>query len=261
MVSGRETVQFVLASSVRSGVVDAVGSGCQATDGLLSSLDASTSAVYNALGQLENEGLIRTAGDDDWELTGSGRIVADIVRQHRRCGGLLADAGDYLRNHDTGALPREFRLRAGELEGVHVLRASETEPHRVVTEVTERIDGTETASVISPIYVESYEAAMPDLDGVRLILDEAVARSVFASDGPTASEYENLEVRVAEVNFALAVTDSELLLSLPTLDGSYDPRSEIVAEHDRARRWGRDVFGRYWEAGVPFEQFRPDRES
>ena len=147
MASDREPVRFVTASAVRSEVVTVLGESRVPTQSLLETLDASTSAVHNSLSELEQRGLIRSA-EEGWELTGSGRLVADMVRQRERCGD--------------------------------VLHAPETEPNRAVEEV---------------------------------------------------------------------------LLSLPTLDGSYDAQSELIAEYDPTRRWGEDLFERYWGRGVPIDQF------
>lgn len=257
MVSGRDGVEFVTASSVRSAIVDQLGERAASTDDLLESLGASTSAVYSSLDELEDRGFVCAPGDSPWELTGRGRLVADMVCQRDRCEGLFRETGEYLRTHDTGVLPRPLRLRMGELaaENVDVIAATETKPHRIVEEITRRVERAEETRVVSPIFVESYAEAMPDTADSKLLLDEGVARWAQETDGGPDRDYDRIDVRVTDVEFALTVTESELLLSLPTLDGEYDTQSELVAEHDSARTWGSDLFEWYWERAAPVERF------
>jgi len=56
----------------------------------------------------------------------------------------------------------------------------------------------------------------------------------------------------------VGVTDEHLMLSLPTLDGQYDSRTELFATDERALAWGRDVFEHYWNRGRPEEAFLAD---
>jgi predicted transcriptional regulator len=257
MESGRDGVEFVAGSSVRSAIVDRLGERAASTDDLLGGLEASTSAVYSSLGELEDRGYVCAHGDGPWELTGRGRLVADMVCQRKRCEGLFRETGEYLRTHDTEVLPRPWRLRMGELAAgtVDVIAATETKPHRIVEEITRRIERAEKASVVSPIYVASYAEAMPDTPDSQLLLDEGVVRLARETDSGPDDDYDRIDVRVADVDFALMITESELLLSLPTLDGEYDAQSELVAEHDGARTWGSDLFEWCWERAIPVERF------
>lgn len=257
MVSGRDEVEFVTASSVRSAIVAQLGEKSVPTDELLECLDASSSAVYSSLGELEDCGFVCAPDDGPWELTGRGRLVADMVCQRDRCEGLFRETGEYLRTHDTAPLPRPLRLRMGELStgNVDVIAATETNPHRIVEEIAGRIQRAQKATVLSPIYVESYADAMPDTAGSKLLLDEEVARWARETEGSPEQEYDEIDIRITNAEFALAVTESELLLSLPTLDGEYDPQSELIAEHDRALDWGMDLFEYYWEGATPIAQF------
>lgn len=256
MASSQQLIQFVMSSSVRTDILQELADGARATDAVIGGLDASTSAVYSSLGELEEKGLIRDR-DEEWDLTGRGRIVADIVTETRRHERVLSDMAGYLESHDTSVLPRQFRLSLGDLAGGSVLEATEMEPHRVVTEVADRIDAAETAKIISPIYIDSYESAMPDVAGARLVVDEKVADWAGESRSDVEDIFDQVQVRIADVDFALGVTGSELLLSLPLLDGSYDSQAEVVAEHDRARAWGDRLFESIWADAVTLERFEP----
>ncbi|MFC7195284.1 hypothetical protein ACFQL4_12455 [Halosimplex aquaticum] len=95
-------VGYVLGSSVRTDVLTAVVGERQPMDELIGSIEASESAVYNAVGDLERRGLVRSL-EDGWDATGSGRLVADLLEQQENLCRLLED--DYWRTHDVGALP------------------------------------------------------------------------------------------------------------------------------------------------------------
>lgn len=256
MATGADPLRFVLSSSVRSDLLRAVADGTRTTDELLAAIEASSSAIYSALGRLEDASLVAADGDE-WTLTGSGQLVADFIHLRDRLGALLTDAGSYFATHDLRGVPREFRLRMNELAGAEILEASQTEPQRVVRELTERFETAEHADVISPIYAESFGSVMPTSADSRLVLDESVVEAALeAADRDDSIErqlenYADADIRVADVSFALAVTDEALLLSLPGLDGGYDARTEFVAEHERGRNWGSDLFEAVWADAEP----------
>lgn len=246
-------VEFVVGSSVRTDVLSAITRGTTGTDDMLATLDASESAVYNAFSALERRGLIRSP-DGRWEATGSGRLVADLVEQRREICTLLAD--EYWEAHDVSVLPRQFRIRLDELSAVDVVRASETDPHGVVREIAARIGNAESVDVISPIYHTEYDESMPDSDEARLAVNKDVVEEGLRTVGnpDEVDTYEHTSVRVLDVDVALGITDGTLLLSLPTLAGRYDSRSEVLGEGERAVAWGEALFEHYWERATPIEE-------
>jgi predicted transcriptional regulator len=262
MGTGRGTIEFVLSSTVRADVVRSIGAGGKETDELLAELSASTSAVYSAVGDLDDHGLV-TETDEGWRLTGSGRVLSDIVANRERCERVLAASSDYFQTHDTSVLPGTFRLRIGALAGGQLVTATETEPQRAVREVSERIAAADSARVISPIYVDSYAEAMPDTPDSKLLLGDALVESFIDSGRAEVggSPFETCEVRTGDVDVALGVTDEELLLSLPRLDGGYDSESELVVETERAREWGERLFEYYWQQSRSLEAFAASLDS
>lgn len=264
MPPGGGPLQFVLSSSVRADVLRTVADGTRTTDALLAELDASSSAVYSALGRLEDASMLVSDGDE-WRFTGSGRLVADVVERHERLDRLLEDAGDYLATHATESIPQPFRHRMGELAGVQILETTDTTPRGVVRELTDRLEDTHSADILTPIYDEAYRGILPDIERSRVVFDEGVIETAVEAAGSDADVEEALErygdepIRIAATDFALAVTDDALLLSLPTLDGGYDARTEFVVEHERARHWGRDLFEVFWTEATPLEPYVRDR--
>jgi predicted transcriptional regulator len=269
-------VAFVATSAVRRETLAALASEERATDGLLDTVDASASAVYAALDELEDRGLVQKAADS-WQLTGTGRIAADTVVRNRRAETVMTEIGDYLETHDCSVLPWRFRLRIGALAGATVIEATGTEPNRAVSAVARRLRTADRARVVSPIYVESYAEAMPDVPGSKLLVDEAVLTSAAGAagsgdaggdggtagtgtdgDAPGETPYRNVDMRVGKVGFALCVADRALLLSLPLLDGEYDARSELVVEDERAREWGVGLFAHCWDRASPVADLPAD---
>jgi predicted transcriptional regulator len=253
MAGGRTLAEYVIGSTVRAGVLRAIADGANSIEELLASLEASESAVYGAVSELETRGLL-TELDEGYELTGTGRLVTDLVDQLDRMDELFATDAAYWESHELSVLPEQFRTRLPELAGCEIIRATEADPHRVVRHVTERIEDAERVSIVTPIYQDEYATGLPHSGEVELLFDESILDE-FATE-PLASGADpppGAETRVGDVSFALTVTDSCLLLSLPLLDGQYDTRTELVAEHEAAMRWGQQLFEYVWEQGVPVE--------
>ncbi|WP_415381777.1 helix-turn-helix transcriptional regulator [Halosimplex sp. TS25] len=255
VVTTEKIVGYVLSSSVRTDVLSSVVAERQPVDALIDSIDASESAVYNAVGELERKGLVRTV-DGKRVATGSGQLVADLLEQQENLCRLLED--DYWRTHDVAALPRRFRLRLTELADAEVFRATDTDPHAIVREVRDRVERAGTdVHIVTPIYQAEYEAVMPDSPDSRLVVDTTVAlEALDRIDSPDdARQWEETPVRVLDAPVGVGVTDNEVMLSLPTIDRQYDSRTEVLAEDERAIEWGRDLFEYYWDRAVPNEAF------
>lgn len=253
-MSGSDALRAVLGSTVRTDLLVAVADTPQPTAGLKQRVDASESAVYDALGTLERRGLVRSV-EGVWELTGSGRVVADLLVQVAGLDQLLA--GDYWERHDVALLPRPFRLRLTDLADAEVFRAPDTDPHAVVRQVSDRVQaGSPNVDIATPIYQAEYEAVMPDDENARLLIDPAVIEDAVErmDAAPRGREFEDTKVRFLAIDVAIGVTDEHLMLSLPTIDGQYDSRTEVFATADRAIEWGRDLFECYWERATPDAQ-------
>lgn len=257
---GDSPFDTVLGSSVRTDVLRSVAADPTDVEGLIDAVDASDSAVYNAVGDLERQGLVRAVADG-YAVTGSGQLIADLLHQQENLDRLLAD--DYWRTHDVGALPRQFRIRLTELAGADVFRATETDPHAVVRRVCERVEaGGSNVDVVSPIYQAEYEAVMPDSPEARLLLNTSLVEEVLdrVDSLAEAQQFDETPVRILDVDVGVGVTDEHLLLSLPTLDGQYDSRTEVFATDERALAWGRDLFEHYWQRGRPDHEFLAERD-
>ncbi|WP_238398306.1 helix-turn-helix transcriptional regulator [Halorussus salinus] len=97
---------------------------------------------------------------------------------------------------------------------------------------------------------DASESDLPTDASVRLVLGSAVVEETVDTAGPTDEQLEPLDIRVRPVSFAMTLTDDCLLLSLPNLDGSYDSGTELVAESESAREWGRLLFEHCWRTAA-----------
>ncbi|MBX0288272.1 winged helix-turn-helix domain-containing protein [Halomicroarcula sp. F28] len=92
-MKGNSAFSFVLSSSVRVDIVGILATEPMTTDELLDRLDASQSAVYTAVSDLEQLQVL-FEGEAGWELTGRGRLILDIVEQWESVESFVdADAG------------------------------------------------------------------------------------------------------------------------------------------------------------------------
>ncbi|MDX1746214.1 MAG: transcriptional regulator FilR1 domain-containing protein, partial [Halobacteriales archaeon] len=255
----RGLVEFVSGSVVRTTVLETIEDAPQKTQVLLDRVDASESAVYDALSALEREGIVHRVEPRVWAPTGIGDAVLSVISVRNNTEALIGADPAYWESHDVGTLPDPFRVRIHELAGAEVVRATETDPHRVVRLVAEAIETASELLLVAPVYHERYETALsavgPDIEP-RLVVDATTAEDrlsgELADDPPDA---EGIAARITDINLAMAVTDEALYLSLPTMTGDYDARAEVVADTAQGRRWGTELFDHYWERATPAETF------
>ncbi|KAA9397422.1 DUF1724 domain-containing protein [Haloarcula sp. CBA1130] len=252
-------IQYVRTSSVRTDIIGSLCPGAKSTNELLSAVTASESAIYDALSNLEGRGLV-TSMDDGWQLTGTGRLVADTIHRQQRLEELFAVDPQYWESHDTSVLPQPFRCRLPELDEFTVIRGTQTDINRPVREVVTRVESVQNCDVVSPVYHPEYEEAMPDSPDSRLVVSCAVIDEMLGKESVSLdmNRYEATTVRVTPVPYALAVADDWMILTLPELDGTW-PSAKIISETDSAISWATDLFTHLWEDATPIETYLADR--
>ncbi|MDS0221548.1 DUF1724 domain-containing protein [Haloarcula sp. S1AR25-5A] len=255
---GVERIQYVRTSSVRTDLITALCPEDKPTDELLSVLDASESAIYDALSNLKGRGLV-TSMDDGWRLTGTGRLVADTIHRQELLEDLLAADAEYWELHDTSVLPQPFRLRLPEIDAYTVVRSTQTDINRPVREVVTRVESVQHCDVVSPVYHPEYEAAMPDTPDSRLLLSHTVIDEMQNAESVSVDvdRYTETEIRVTAVPYALAVAEDWMILTLPEIDGDW-PSAKIVSETDAAISWATDLFACLWTDATPMETYLDD---
>ena len=256
-----DSLTFVAGSTARREVLSVLAADPATRSEVLDSATSSTSSVYDALNKLEEQGLVYQRDDDSWATTSAGQVLSDAILRCERTEAVIDDDAAYWEGHDASGIPERFRGEFHALEGYEVVRSPETDPYRASRLVADEIAAAGDVSVVAPVYHDRYADAMnrsPESDRRLVVTPDVVQQLVEDTpDGPEGADH--VESRVYGAGFAMAVSDDTLLLSLPKLDGSYDPHTEVVAETDAAVDWGKRLFAWIWERATDAERYLADR--
>jgi len=264
--------EFVITSSVRTEIVLRVSRGTTPTDALLSEIDASNSAVYDALSTLRNRELL-TERDGGWELSAHGRLVADSVSAWRSSEDFLATDPAFWKNHQIDLIPATFRRRLSEIDEYEIVRDAPQEPNRCEDVAISMLESADSCEITTPYYSRRHQAAIPRHPETRLLVTrEAVDVSFQRYKDGHREELNDLDpatLRLTDCQFGSVVTDDKLKLELPTLsegatdrhDGTGPHPSErgsvagttamFVSETESAVQLGRDLFEALWADSDP----------
>ena len=269
--------EFVITSSVRTAIVRRIAETTTSTDALLSGIDASDSAVYDALSTLRDRGLITDCGGG-WELTAHGALVADSVSAWQSSEAFLATEPAFWKNHRIDVVPPAFRRRLPEIGDYEIIRDGPQDPNRSEDIAISIIESADYCELTTPYYSRRHEAAIPTHPETRLLVTrEAIDVSLQRyADGhrEVLTELDPSRIRLTDCQFASVVTDDELKFELPTLSegptnrhegetttepasgGSVTDTSAIfVSETDTAVQFGRDLFDELWAESDPLNPY------
>lgn len=255
MVGPTELVEFVCGSRARREVLGALAAEPRSRQAVVGEAEASESAVYDAMSRLADRGYLYEREDGRWALTGTGRAVADLLDRVGTVESAVTGTDPYFDEHDLGVVPAPERRELHRLDGCSVVDSPETDPFRAARTVQRALLDADRVSVLAPVYDDRFAEALVEGEpsSARLVLSpEILDLTPETADGADQRRFADLvDVRVAETAFAMSVTESGVYLSLPYLDGTYDPGTELVAESDSAAAWGESVFERFWERATP----------
>ncbi|MDS0258904.1 hypothetical protein NDI56_05800 [Haloarcula sp. S1CR25-12] len=265
--------EFVLTSSVRTEIVLRVSERTTPTDALLAGIDASDSAVYDALSTLRSRGLL-TEDDGGWELTAHGHLVADSVSEWLSSEEFRATDPAFWKNHQIDVIPPAFRRRLPEVGEYEVVRDVPQEPNRCEDVAVGMLESADHCEVTTPYYSRRHQEAIPRHPETRLLVTrEALDVSLRRYRDGRREELNNMEpaaLRLTDCQFASVVTDEKLKFELPTVSGGGTDRHDgtgrthpfergsvagttalFVSETESAVRWGRDLFEALWADSDP----------
>ena len=265
--------EFVLTSSVRTEIVRRVAESTTPTDALLSGIDASDSAVYDALSTLRGRGLL-TECDGSWELTAHGHLVADSVSEWLSSEDFRATDPSFWKNHRIDVIPPSFRRRLPEVGEYEIVRDVPQEPNRCEDVAIGMLEAADSCDLTTPYYSRRHQEAIPRDPETRLLVTrEAIDVSLQRYRDGHREEWNDLDpasLRLTDCQFASVVTDDKLKFELPALNEGATDRHDgtgatapsehgsvagttalFVSETDSAVQWGRDLFEVLWADSDP----------
>jgi predicted transcriptional regulator len=205
--------------------------------------------VSRHLARLERLGLVAHASAGGFELTGSGRLIADrlpffdFIARHR----------ELLRNHDLTRLPPSMIGRIGELtspETGSTFVDSLRRARRVLREARE------FAWFITDQPMMSVEELAQETRGSSVPVRAVVPESILATPvRPTTrvSPEERLQFRaVPSIAVGLAMNERVAGVSFSDLQGRIDYAAGVGGTSASLLGWCRDLFEGYWREGKPF---------
>jgi predicted transcriptional regulator len=247
--------QFVGSSSVRTNVVSQLSVGPAQTDDLIEALDVSESAVYNALSELDERGLVREASAG-WGLTGHGQLVAQSVSRWQSVEELVETDPGYWETYRIDTLPPEFQRRLHEITPYEIVRGERPKVNRNHEVIAERMQTVDSCRLVSPIYLPEHDPVIPDSPETKMLLTRSVIDGVLANeDRDIFKVHPQSQIRLAPVEFGLNVGETYMCLVLPNLK---DPRKKaptLVSEADDAIRWGEELFASLWADAEPVHSY------
>lgn len=265
--------ELVLTSSVRTDIVLRVFESTMPTKALLSEIDASDSAVYDALSTLRNRGLI-SERDGGWKLTAHGHIVAESVAAWQSSEDFLGRDPAFWKNHEIDVIPAQFRGRLPEIGEYDIIRDTPQEPNRCMDVAIGMLEAADSCDITTPYYSKPHQQAIPPDPETRLLVTrEVLDVSVQRYKDGHREELNNLDpakLRLTNCQFASVVTDDRLKFELPTVSESTTDRhggteatfpSErgsvagttalFISETESAVQFGRELFESLWTDSDP----------
>jgi len=254
-MSGNSVYQYVISSSVRVDTLQLLSSTAVETDELIDQLDASTSAVYTALTDLERRSVI-TEGDDGWTLTGQGRLILDLIQQSHSIEQLFEQDREYWETHRTDVLPSQYRQRLPELGEYEIVRSEPPNVRAHSRRILSRLESAESCLSALHIYVPEYKDAFPNHPDSRAILSPTVIEHLRREFENREQERRNPAItnRVSDIQFGVLIGASFMMLGLPPQD---EERMETVltSTDEEAISWARDLYEHLWENAEPLDSF------
>lgn len=265
--------EFVLSSSVRTEIVCRAAERTVSTSALLSGINASDSAVYDALSTLRNRGLL-TEASGGWELTAHGQVVADSVSAWQQSEAFLATDPEFWKTHRLTVIPASFRRRLPAISEYEIVRDTPHNPNRSEDLAISILESADSCELTTPYYSRRHQEAIPTHPETRLLVTrQAIDVSLQRYKSGLREELTALEltnIRLTDCQFASVVTDDTLKFELPTLgeesmnhhaerstaepsdQGSVTDTSAIfVSKMDAAVEFGRDLFDALWADSDP----------
>jgi predicted transcriptional regulator len=223
---------------------------------LRDALGVSRSTAYKSLRELEERGLVRSAGDGTYQLTQYGSLV------HRRHDEYAASV-DRIRAARAvlDSLPDDLLLPLAFVERGHAVVASEHAPERPLDRLDAESSRSHDYRALSPIAVPRF------LPGIHERVENGdLVAELLVEPGAVAylREYDRLDEALATDGFDLLRADEPIEIGLLLSDDrkraslfAYGSQGGVigmlVSEAPEAYRWADRTYQRYRETATPVE--------
>lgn len=230
----------------RAGMFELLADEPRKANELVDELDASRSTVHRATRSFAEKGLLYKS-DDEFELTGFGRAVADEIIGFREHVSVANELQSFLNTVDLTDVDVPMEAFAD----ANVVHPKPRQPHFAVEHITDLIEETDStrilSGVISPVYVEVAHREMLNGTDVEVVFDPEIVEiiaSEYAEKAVRAAETGKFDVLVVDdVPFELFVFDDSV--GMAAHDESGIARVFVEADAPEAVEWAESVYESY----------------
>ena len=244
---------IITTSEKRKRLLILLSGGPRLLDEIKTQLNVTASGMLPQIRILEDEGLVEKEGRE-YTLTDLGHLIVDLLEPLDKTLTVIEQQKIFWQEHDIKALPRDLRMRIGEIENPRIVECSveeSFEPHTQFLEMilkSKRVVG--ISPIVHPIYPQFFLSFAQTGREVRLILTKNAFSKIKKEYYDMLLEglqYENAHLSVVEDNirFAFISTDIYFCMGMFTKNGLFNSKQDIISTEPSAIRWGDDLFSHY----------------
>jgi predicted transcriptional regulator len=244
---------LITTSEKRKQLLFLLSQGPQEWDEIKTQMDVSASGMLPQIRILNDEGLITKEGKD-YSLTNLGQLIVDLLEPLDKTLKVIEQQKKFWQEHDIDALPRELRIRIGEIQNPQIVESSveeSFEPHTQFLKMilqSKRVIG--ISPIVHPIYPQFFLSLAQKGREVHLILTKKAFSKIKKEYYDMLLEglqYENAHLFIYEddLRFAFITTDVYFCMGMFTKNGIFNSKQDLVSIDPSAIRWGEDLFSHY----------------
>lgn len=247
-------LELIFLSERRKDLILFLRGGPKSISSIKENLNVGLVAILPQIKKLRESSLILRTGDV-YNLSPLGIAIADRMQPVVDVLNLFESDYEYWINHAVDSIPYPLRKRIGELANCTFSEPPDRthlfEPHREFVEnlmKSKKIKG--IASVFHPFYPSLFLNFAKNGVEVSLLVTLPVYERIkeeYEAEINEFLKFENVSFYVCnqKIEFAYAVTDRFLSLTLPFSDGTYDHKEDVICFDSDALQWGEDLFTYY----------------
>ncbi len=247
--SGYSLIRFVLTSAKRTGTLLMLRGGSRTLREIREATGSSSSGIIPQLRLMEEKGLILRRSSE-YELTDTGRLIAEHLHRSLRMADLIVSDADFWNSHDISAIPEDFRMRLYDIGNYRVITAAGSDVLMIHREYIDKIKNSgwilDVCPVFHPEYLRDIVKLADDDRYISLIITESVLSRVVEHGEDTlaeALEHPGVDMRICRnAGVGLTVTESMFAMMLPLKTGLPDFYTRIISLECSAVRFGMELY-------------------